>query len=206
VAKLRAAILDGVLAPGEQLRENVLAESMGVSRGPVREALNYLEREGLVVMRPNRSAIVARLSRQDADEVFSLRQALERLAVQIACHKATPGDIGELQGVVDAMACTTARGTTAQEAAELDLRFHDVLYRISGHQRLIAAWTNLRPQIQIFLLSRNVAAPDFRELAARGHQEILDAIKDRDEARGLAIIEAHLQVGYQRVLSSYPHE
>jgi DNA-binding GntR family transcriptional regulator len=206
VTKLREAILGGVLTPGEQLRENALAESLGVSRGPIREALNCLEREGLVIMRPNRSAIVARLSRQDVDEVYILRQALERLAVQFVCRKGTPADIAKLQGVVDAMARAFERKVAEAEAAELDLNFHDELYRASGHQRLLGFWSSLRPQIYIFLLKRNVAAPDFRELTVKGHQEVVDAIRDRDEARAVAVIEAHLQAGYQRVLSGYSPE
>jgi DNA-binding GntR family transcriptional regulator len=203
VKRLRGAILSGQLAPGEQLRENLLAESMGVSRGPVREALNRLEREGLVITRPNRSAFVARLSRQDLEEVYSLRNALERLAVQLVCRNATPADLDKLQNVINAMDVATGRVVTEQEAAELDLRFHDLLYQFSGHQRLNAQWAALRPQVQVLLLSRNVANPDFRESAVRGHQEILDAIRSRDETRAVEIVEAHLRFGYELVLRSY---
>ena len=203
VVRLREAILHGGLAPGEVLRENQLAESLGVSRGPVREALNRLETEGLIIQRPGRRAVVARLSRKDLDEVFSVRLALERLAVQLACTTPSETGLEEMQAVVDQMARAMAGEATARLASELDLSFHDVLYHMSAHQRLIAFWTQLKPQVQVFLLSRNVAAPDFREFAVKGHQEILDALKARNEGRALDIIEKHLQVGYQRLLSSY---
>ncbi|MCX6031535.1 MAG: GntR family transcriptional regulator [Chloroflexi bacterium] len=203
VERLRRAIIGGHLAPDEQLRENLLAESMGVSRGPIREALSRLEREGLVINRPNGRSFVARLSRQDVEEVYSLRQVLERLAVGYVCQKAGPAEWAEMQAVVDEMTARIAQGITEQEAAELDLRFHDILYRAAGHQRLLGYWTTLRPQIYVFLLSRNVASSDFRDSAVEGHQVILDAIKARDEARAQALIEGHLNFAYDRVIGSY---
>ena len=83
--RLRNAILCGQLAPEEPLREAALSELMGVSRGPVREALSRIEREGLAVVTPTGRTYVARLSRHDLDEVFSLRKALEQLAIEHAC-------------------------------------------------------------------------------------------------------------------------
>jgi DNA-binding GntR family transcriptional regulator len=203
VERLRRAILSGQLSPDEPLRESVLAESMKVSRGPIREALGRLEREGLVINRSNGRSFVARLSRQDLDEVYSLRRVLERFAVECACQRATPTDLAEMQAVVDEMAARIQQGITEQEAAELDLRFHDVLYRASRHQRLMSYWTTLRPQIYVFLLSRNVASPDFREATVQGHQQILDAIRDCDEARAHSLIEGHLDFAYNRVIGSY---
>lgn len=204
VERLRRAILSGQLAPDEQLRETQLAESMGVSRGPIREALSRLEREGLVINRSNGRSFVARLSRQDVEEVYSLRRVLERLAIKYVCQKAGPAEWAEMQGLVDEMAAHIERGgITEQEAAELDLRFHDVLYRAAGHQRLLSYWTTLRPQIYVFLLSRNVASPDFRDSAVAGHQVILDAIKARDETQAQALIEGHLDFAYRRVIGSY---
>src|SRR6185503_14103153 len=90
--RLRDAILTGGFAPGEHLREVEIAAKYDVSRGPVREALLQLEREGLVLLRRNRGAVVARLSRADLDEVYSLRLALERLAVVEAARHGTEAD------------------------------------------------------------------------------------------------------------------
>jgi len=90
-----------------------------------------------------------------------------------------------------------------QEAAELDLRFHDVLYRSSGHQRLLSYWTTLRPQIYIFLLSRNVASPDFREAMTKGHQMIVNAIRNRLEDDAYRAVEEHVAFAYRRVMDSY---
>jgi DNA-binding GntR family transcriptional regulator len=201
--RLRTAILHGQLAPEEPLREAALSERMGVSRGPIREALSHLEREGLVVVTPTGRTYVARLSREDLDEVISLRRALERLAVEYACTRATPEDFAKVQAVVDDMAAAIARGISEKEAAELDLRFHDVLYQASRHQCLLNYWTTLRPQVYVLMLSRNVASANFRDAAVRGHQEILDAIKTRDKQRALDVIEQHMLVAYELVSHSY---
>ena len=203
IVHLRKAILSGKFEPGERLGEQFLAESLEVSRGPIREALSQLEREGLVIIRRNRGAFVARLSREDVDEVYSLRLALERLAVRLAIKNATSADLSEMQATIDTMASYLERGLTEQEGAELDVRFHDILYRSTHHKRLYGFWENLRPQIHVFLLSRAAANSDFRQYAVAGHQAILDAICDKDEARAIATLEDHIQGAYDRVVKSY---
>lgn len=199
---LRQAILRGQFAPGEPLREPQLAEFLGVSRGPIREALRQLELEGLVVTRPNRTTVVARLTRQDFEEVYTLRLALERLAVQQMIHNASPADFEEMQAIVDQMNRRINEQITEKEAADLDLQFHDVLYRASHHRRLQACWANLRPQIYVFLLSRNVADTDFR-VQMSGHQHILDVLREGDESQAVDAIEKHIRFAYDRIIKSY---
>jgi len=203
VDRLREAIYKGQLAPSERLREEILASFLGLSRGPVREALAQLEREGLVIRHPNRSVTVARLSVEDLDEVFSLRTVLEQLAVKRAIKNAAPTYFDQMQGVVNEMQACVERGITTQEAAHLDVRFHELIYEASQHKRLISAWATLRPQIHVFLLSRNVANQDFREFLVTGHQELLDTIKVGDERRALEVLQSHLNAAYDRVLKSY---
>ncbi len=202
VLRLRTAIVHGYFGPGERLREEGLAKSLGVSRGPVREALSQLEREGLVVIQRNRGTFVARLTREDADEIYSLRRVLERLAVQRAIQHATAAQFDAMQRVVETMDAYTERGITEQEAAELDMQFHELLYQASDHKRLYDCWVNLRRQIHILLLSRNVANADFRVITGSAHQVILDALCERDEAHAVALIEDHLRGSYERVIGS----
>jgi DNA-binding GntR family transcriptional regulator len=104
--------------------------------------------------------------------------------------------------VVDAMAAAE-RSISEQEAAELDVRFHDLLYRAAAHRRLYDCWANLRPQIHIVLLNRNVAHEDFRDYLVTSHQAILDAVRAGDEQRAVAILEDHLRGSYERVVVSY---
>jgi DNA-binding GntR family transcriptional regulator len=202
VEQLREAILNGQFAPGEQLRETMLAEFFHVSRGPIREVLTQLEREGLVMMRPNRTAVVARLTRQDFEEVYSLRLALERLAVQYTIRNASPADVDGMQQVVQTMNDRVRDGINEKDAADLDLHFHDLLYQASRHKRLQACWADLRPQIYVFLLSRNVADPDFGVQMVL-HQSIVTTLRSGDENQAVQCIEQHIQAAYDRIIKSY---
>jgi DNA-binding GntR family transcriptional regulator len=203
VVNLREAISARRLPPGARLHEQMLAVSMNVSRGPIREALSQLEREGLVIKQQNRGVFVARLSADDLDEVYSLRLSLELLAVKRAIHNLEPEMIATMQSVIDTMASYVDRGMTIKEAADLDMQFHELIYRASKHRRLYDSWSTLSPQIRILLLNRNLANADFRELAVNSHQVILDAIKARDEAQAVAIVEHHLRFSYERVAGDY---
>jgi DNA-binding GntR family transcriptional regulator len=182
------------------LREEELARSMGVSRGPIREALVRLEREGLLVIRRNRGAVVAQLSREDLDEVYTLRVAIERLAVQRASTVGSVEALGRIQDVVDKIAVAVKRGISEQEAAELDIEFHDRIYLAANHRRLFDCWTTLKPQLHILFLNRNVANADFRDYAVTSHQAILDAIRMRDEALAVRLTEVHLRSSYDLAL------
>jgi DNA-binding GntR family transcriptional regulator len=201
--RLREAILQGQFTPGERLREERLAAALEVSRGPVREALTVLARENLVVVRRNRGTIVAHLTGRDLDEVYSLRLAVEQLAVRWAVEHATEEDLHRIQSVVNEFRAALGAGITEQRAAELDVRYHDAVYRAAHHQRLYRAWVGLRSQIQVFLLRRNIANPDWKAVMVTGHQEILDSLLARDAERAVAEITAHLAGGYDRIRESF---
>ena len=203
VERLRDAIFHGSFKPGEALREEQLAAMLDVSRGPVREALVQLEREGLVIVRRHRGATVARLSRSDLEDVYTLRLALERLAIQRATRYATDQDFAAMEAVLAAFDVALSRGPSEKEVAELDVRFHDLIYQAAHHQRLYDCWANLKSQIYIFLLSRNVVDPDFRDITVKSHAALLEAIRTRDEARATTEIEDHLRGAYDRVVRAY---
>ncbi len=201
-SRLRAAILSGAFTPGERLREEALARALGVSRGPVREALAELERQGLVVINRNRGAVVAQLSRNDLEELHTMRLAIEELAIRRAAESSDPEAIAIMHAHIDAMQEAIDRGITEQEAAELDLEFHDAIYDAANHRRLRDAWTILRPQIHVLLLSRNVASDDFKAILVVGHQDLLDSIVASDPDQATERIREHLGVSYERVSQS----
>jgi len=203
--QLRDAIFRGHFAPGQRLSEEQLARTLGVSRGPIREAFVRLEREGLISSHANRRTVVARLSRRDLEEVYTIRLALERLAVQYAVHYAQPNDFAAMEANTKSLEEAVARGITEQEAAALDIGFHDLLYRAARHQHALDAWSNIRSQVYVFMLSRNLANPDFRErVIIHGHRDILDALNKRDEKRAIRSIEEHLRAAYTYILQNYP--
>lgn len=200
--RLKAAILSGYFEPGERLGEERLAARMQVSRGPIREALVQLERQGIVVIKRNKGAFVAQLTRDDLDELYTLRRVIERLALQRAVELSTERDLFHMQKLVDEIAAYHRLGITEQVAADLDLQFHDLIYSAARHRRLSEVWQMMRPQIHILLLSRNVAHQDFRDMVVGAHQDIVDALHNRDEGAAIALLEEHLAGSYGRVLQS----
>ena len=143
---LRNAILKGELQPGERLMEIQLAQKLGVSRTPVREALRKLELEGLVLMMPRKGAVVADITIQDLEDVLEVRTALEELAVQKACDTITEEQLKELKRAANEFKrCAESENILA--CAEADVQFHEVIYGAANNKRLQQMLTNLREQM-----------------------------------------------------------
>jgi DNA-binding GntR family transcriptional regulator len=194
--QVRVAILRGQFAPGQHLREDELANLLQVSRGPIREALAMLEREGLVNVAPHRGATVVQLTPEDLAEVYSLRTGLEVVATQLAARRGTEQDFAEAEAVLKEFARALKGRITEQDAARLDLEFHDVLYRAARNERLLEAWRGLRSQVYLFLLDRNIANKDWRMNSIAGHTDILNAVRSRDEKLAVNLISGHISYAY----------
>lgn len=194
--RIRQAIFDGRFAPGSQLREVELAGRLEVSRGPVREALLQLEREGLVQIRWHRGAHVTMLSAEDATELFGLRDALERLAVSRVVERATEEDLAALDALVDRM----DRADSDHDLLHLDMAFHDAVYAAAGHRRLGEAWWAIRSQIHLFLLNRVAVSDDYRDHVPAEHRALVAALRARDAERAAVLFAEHLHVAYRRLL------
>ena len=143
---LRQAILRGELKPGERLMEIKLANKLGVSRTPIREAIRKLELEGLVLMVPRKGAEVADISEKSLRDVLEVRKALEELAVKLTCDKIKYAQIRELRHAAEEFR-KTLRSSDITEIAEADVRFHDVIYEATDNQKLVQLLNNLREQI-----------------------------------------------------------
>lgn len=200
---IRRMITSGVLVQGEHLREAELASALGMSRGPVREALVELEREGLIVLRRYRGAQVITLTSEDAEEVYTLRLALERLAIERALPRVTDAHLAEMDGVLDQMR-QLAPGYSPELAVDLDMTFHDVLFRAAGHSRLDRSWQQVRSQVAMFLHARHLAQRDFHEIAYPEHKGIRDIVAGGDLDASLEVIEKHLVGAYQRLVEAQP--
>ena len=128
---LREAILKGELQPGERLMELQLAAKLGVSRTPIREAIRMLEQEGLAVTIPRRGAEVAKMTEKDMNDVLQVREALDELAVSIACELITEEELEKLSEAVKNF--EEAIGTKdIKQIAETDIAFHDIIYPLSS--------------------------------------------------------------------------
>ena len=143
---LRRAILKGDLKPGERLMEIALAEKLGVSRTPIREAIRKLELEGLVVMAPRKGAKVASITERDLNDVLEVRKGMEELAIRLACERITPEELDELDKVEQRFLSLTENGDLT-ELAEMDVAFHDIIYNATNNNRLVQLLSNLREQM-----------------------------------------------------------
>ncbi|WP_028926355.1 GntR family transcriptional regulator [Pseudonocardia acaciae] len=199
---LRDAIVTGVFAPGERLREAELADELEVSRGPIRDALASLEHEGLVRIEPHRGATVPMLDRRDVEEVYSLRQSLETLAARWAVEHADERDLARMEAVLAEIPAALDRGDP-REVTDLDLQFHDAFYRAAHHERLYASWRSLRSQVSLFLFSRNTIAPTSREIVVDEHARILELLRQRSVDELRIAVESHLLGAYERLRERY---
>lgn len=202
--QLRHSIMVGQLKPGQRIVEREIADAMQTSRGPVRDALKQLENEGVVIRYPHRGTFVARLSLKDAEEIHTLRQSLEALAVEYAIRNAEAKQIEELAQVVDQITDQIAHGYSQLEATDLDLEFHHTLCRISGHKRVLTAWESLKAQIRMLLFSHRTLKPAHWEQAGvLWHSRIVDALRQRDVDMAQAELRKHLIETFQGVAQSF---
>jgi DNA-binding GntR family transcriptional regulator len=192
-SELREAIIADRLKPGQRIVERDIAAAMQTSRGPVRDALLQLESEGLVVRYPHRGTFVTRLTIEDAEEMYTLRQAIESLAVEHLLKRATTADLQELDDLVQEMEERIAGSYSISEATELDLAFHRALCRISGHGRALAAWEALSGQTRILLMSRITRQPiDFQEQVVVWHRRLVDALRQHNRDLAQRELRTHL--------------
>lgn len=201
--KVRTAILHGQFSPGQHLREDELASRLEVSRGPVREAFAILEREGLVDVAPHRGATVVQLTLDDLAEVYSLRTGLEVVATQLAVRHGTAEDFAQAEAVLAEFARALEGNVSEQDAARLDVEFHDVFYRAARNRRLYTGWLGVRSQVYLFLLQRNIANQDWRRKSIAGHTDILDAVRSRNEKLAVKLISGHISYAFSLLSGSY---
>ena len=143
---LRQAILTGELKPGERLMEIHLADRLGVSRTPIREAIRKLELEGLVTMIPRRGAEVAQITEKSMKDVLEVRRALDALCAELACDRITDEELENLRLACDAFE-TAVKTKDAKKIAQADVALHDIIVRSTGNQRLIQLVNNLSEQM-----------------------------------------------------------
>lgn len=188
---LRDAIANQVLKPGERLMEMDLADEMGVSRTPVREAIRKLELEGYVVMIPRKGAYVAGLSVKDINEVFEIRGALESLAAGLAAQRATDKEIEEMERNL-ALEANHFETSDLLKTIEVDTKFHEMIFSASKNNRLLAMVKELREQVQRFRTT-TLAVPGRMKFALEEHREIVEAIADRDVEAAQKLAREHIE-------------
>ncbi len=187
---LRRAIVEGEFQPGERLMEVTLANKLGVSRTPVREAIRMLELEGLVVMIPRRGAEVANITVKDLTDALEVRMAMEELSVKLACRRIDEAGREELSATN--LAFKEAINTKLVPAiVESDIAFHNSIYRASQNQKLISVAQNLREQVYRYRVEY-VKDFSYHDNLVREHDEITRAIFRGDEETAVRVMNEHI--------------
>ncbi len=188
---IRTAIMNGSLQPRERLMEIQLAEELGVSRTPVREALRKLELEGFIVMVPRKGAYVSDLTIKDIADVFEIRAALEGLAGALAAERITEEELDEMERLLVEKG-EAIHQNDIDKLVEADTRFHEALYKASRNERLTTIISNLREQIQRFRLT-SLSVPGRRTDSLEEHRNILEAIQARDIQVARQLAQEHIE-------------
>jgi len=194
---LRQAILRGELKPGERLMEIQLANKLGVSRTPIREAIRKLELEGLVLMIPRRGAEVAEITEKSLRDVLEVRSALEELAVDLACDRITGEDVDKLREAAQEFK-EVSKSADVTALAEADVKFHDIIYFATENQRLIQLLYNLREQMYRYRVEYLKREEVYATLFAE-HEHIIECIVQRDEVAAKQAISTHIDNQMQTV-------
>jgi DNA-binding GntR family transcriptional regulator len=190
---IRRRILEGRYAPGERIPEGSITSELGVSRPPVREAMRLLQREGLLAAIPRRGVVVTPLTAVDVREIYSVRHALEALAVELSVPLEGPKRMAPLRGALRDMEQATSEGRHS-ELPLLNLRFHQALAGLPGNTRLSQAYDALAGQLQmcmaINLRFRERLLGDPSESVAR-HAQLVDLIHQGDAAAVKRALDDH---------------
>ena len=197
---LRDAIRKGVLKPGERLMEIQLAEELGVSRTPVREAIRKLELEGYVIMMPRRGTYVANLSIRDVNEVFEIRTSLDSLASGLAAERITDEELERLQRLLVFIG-GYIETNNMDKIVETDTEFHDLLYQASRNTRLVGIIFNLREQLTRFRAT-SMSFPGRLKATLEEHRRIVEAIAQGDVKEAQLAAEDHMEKSEQTLLKS----
>lgn len=196
---LRQAILKGELQPGERLMEIKLADTLGVSRTPIREAIRKLELEGLVVMIPRKGAAVANITEKDTKNVLEVRRTLEMFAVEVACDRITEEELAQLKEAAKAFEASKGSMDLIR-IAETDIHFHEIIYEATHNERLVQILNNLRENMYRYRIEY-LKDPNYYDSLVGEHQEILDAIEAGDKEKARVCMKDHIENQQLAVIS-----
>jgi len=195
---LKLAITKGDIAPGSRLVENRIADSTGVSRTPVREALHKLESQGFLKKLPAGGFTVLGLTSQDIDETFGIRSVLESYAARLAAENHTPEGLAQLEKKIQEYQHCLERGQV-EELERINTQFHELLYTLSESPRLIKMIADLKAQIQRFrhiILSQETMA----QQSNQDHKQMVTAIRNHDADGVEKLVREHILRGKAAVL------
>ena len=199
--EIERMIVSGELGAGAKLSENSIAMRVGVSRGPVREALRGLEQTGLVRVEKNRGVFVRQLSLDEADEIYELRATFDQMAGRKLAASITAEQLKELRALTDRMAKAAARDDL-DAYHPLNLAFHDALVEYAGNKKMLHTYRRLVNELNLFR-RHTLAQRDRLSTSTREHRRIVDAIAAREPDTAGRLLFDHVMASRERMHSTY---
>lgn len=196
---MREAIIAQILRPGERLMEVQLAEEMGVSRTPVREAIRKLELEGFAIIVPRKGAYVASISINDVHELYEIRAALETLACGLAAERATQEEIEEMEKFL-IQESSFVGSSNVFDTVNADVGLHDLICKASRNERLLNTLNNLREQIYR-TRAASISLPGRKKKSLEEHRHIVEAISSRDLELAQKLMQAHVEYAEESMIT-----
>ncbi|MGB6369743.1 MAG: GntR family transcriptional regulator [Atribacterota bacterium] len=195
---LKKEIIKGSFKPGDKVLEGRIAEQMGISRTPVREAIRELAAEGFVTLSPNQGVVVRSVSAESIREVLQIHSVLEGLAARLSCEVINEEDLKELENYVNKME-KLANKKDSSAYSEVDLKFHELIVNICRNKRLIQMRKNISDQAQRYRIS-SLSIPRRLKESLKEHQKILDAFKVKDPKKADSMSQKHIQNALKNIL------
>nr|WP_245303243.1 GntR family transcriptional regulator [Chelatococcus sp. CO-6] len=202
VTRIRDMITEGQLAPGARVHEGQLGAALGISRTPLREALKFLAREGLIELVPSRGAIVRRFSPKDVYDMLSVLATLEAEAGRLACANASDADIAAVAALHARMMAFYA-SRNRLEYFKLNQAIHTAIVRLSGNAVLADIHETLQSRLKRIRFLGNQEPPKWDEAVAE-HEEMITALTARDPDRLAKILANHMRNSWERVRQTLP--
>lgn len=203
-AEIFQLFLRGEFAMGEKLSEAALAERLGVSRGPVREALRALEEAGLVTLTKNRGAFVREFSREDIRDLYELRIGLDRIIGSILAPRMSDASIDELRGRIARMGESLAENRLADYFPQ-NIAFHDRIAEMTGNSKLLQLYRRITNEMHL-MRRHSIESGGGRLLSNEEHGAIVDALATRDRVLAARVLGEHGSAGYQRLRESWERD
>lgn len=196
--ELERRIISGEIPAGEKLNEAEVAATLGVSRGPVREAFRALEQAGLVRVEKNRGVFVRQVSLEEASEFYEVRAALEGLIGKLAARRIQPAEVEQLRAIVKKMHAL-ARSRKPEAYFALNVEFHELLARAARNNALLANYRGVVNQLDLYRRATIARGSENIPLSTSEHEAMVEAVAAGDEARAEALLTQHVLVSRARL-------
>lgn len=198
------AVWTGKFRPGCQVKEEIVADALGISRPPIREAFKLLEAEGLLRRVPRKGVFVTEIKEQDAMEIYTLKAELYAFSIQRSFHDLSSADVGRMGDIVaDMEACIAGDSPSVESYQELNVAFHNIHVDNAGHQRLKQMLQNLHNQMRYYS-SQTLLHRQHLETSCLYHRRIFEAFQTGDKASAIALTREHVLIALQRFGFSTP--